>query len=258
MNKRWIALLLTGALTLGLCGCRDQMAETGEPSPGRELNPTTAPEKTRIEVYQETLERLLEERIGPDGQHWGDAELTDQDISENEFAVADADMDGELELIVRWTTTCVAGYRTMVYGYDEAREELVEKLWGTESCRFYNNRMAQVDSSHNQGPGGRFWPYTVMAYNAETGKYDDIASLDAWDFKLVPNPEYQKSVGVEGDEFIYYYSVYEDASDGSAYQDTIMTQTEYDTWYQETFGGAEEIKVDYQPLTEENIGKLGD
>lgn len=202
-------------------------------------------DKTPMAAYQQALLRLWKEHIDIDGSQISDDGWDFiQDVA---FALQDVDLDGKQELLVRYYRT------TRVYEYDVENKELVEELWGTESCRFYDNGLAQIDSSHNQGRGGRFWPYDVSKYNTQTGKYDDVASLDAWDFELVPDPEYQKSVGAGRDEFIYYYTALGDHEDGNTGEKTTMTQAEYDAWYQDTFGGAEEIEVDYQPLTRENI-----
>lgn len=246
-------MLLVGLMTVSLCACQGRTTgQIEQQSPNPELAQTPVPavetEKTTIEAYQEALWRLLEEHIDIDG-----SQISDDGwdfIQEVEFAVQDVDLDGRRELLVR----CYR--RTSVYGYNIESGEMVEELWGTKSCRFYDNGLVQIDSSHNQGKGGRFWPYNISMYNAQTGKYDDVASLDAWDFALVPNPEYQKEVGAEGDEFIYYYTALGDPSDGETREKRTMTQAEYDTWYEDHFGDAEEIEVAYQSLTASNIGNL--
>lgn len=251
MYKRWLTLMLAGLMTIRLCGCAERAVkdpkETPSPEPPQTPTPTPVVEtaKTSIEAYREALERLVKEHIDLDGsQISGDGWDFIQEVA---FALQDVDLDGAQELLVRYYRT------TQVCGYDAERGELVEKLRGTESCRFYDNGLVQIDSSHNQGRGGRFWPYCVSSYNKQTGKYDDIAWLDAWDFELVPAPEYQQAVGAGDDEFIYYYTV---PGTGEAREETTMTQAKYDAWYQDTFGGAEEIEVSYQPLTISNIGNL--
>lgn len=59
MKKGWFALLLAGALTLGLCGCRNQMAEKGEPLPSPEPAATATlelgPEDWEAEYYSCTV-----------------------------------------------------------------------------------------------------------------------------------------------------------------------------------------------------------
>lgn len=252
MDKKWIALLLAGMLTLSLCACREQTADRVERVPDPEATQTPTPtaerEKTPIEAYQEALWRLLDRHVDIDGNQISDDGW--DFIQPVKFAVRDVDLDGEQELLVQYYRT------TRVYGYDAKNGELVEKLWGTESCRFYDNGLVQIDSSHNQGRGGRFWPYNVSMYNPQTGKYDDVASLDAWDFELVPNPEYQKKVGAEGDEFIYYYTALGDPSDGENREETTMAQADYDAWYEEHFGDAQEIEINYWPMTVENIRQV--
>lgn len=246
MKMRWLAAILTVTLILGVCGCEKQPPETVEPTPvpTQTATPTPEPavERDALEVYQKTLERLLVEHIDVDGYQLQD-DAWDW-MGNVEFAIADVDMDGERELLV----CCYR--RTWVGGYDARSGELLEKLIGTESCRFYDNARVQIDSSHNQGPGGRFWPYTVEEYDPETGEYHNVGNVRAWDSELAPEG-YPKDADTEGTGFVYYIW----GTGGDGYQ-TPLPRSAYDAWYEELFGGAEEIEVNYQPLTQENIEKV--
>lgn len=198
-------------------------------------------EETPIEAYQQALWRLLEEHISLDGYHFRDDEW---DVEDFAFAISDVDMDGEAELIAQMDRN------TCVYGYERKQADLTLELVGGIRCRFYDNATAQLDSNHQtNGLAGRFWPYDATKYEEETGEYRSIGSVDAFDLEIMKEvgaeSVYPQEIDVEEAGFVYYVT-----RDG---KETAMTQSEYDAWYEGIFGGAEEIEVDYRPLTQENI-----
>ncbi len=116
--------------------------------------------------------------------------------------------------------------------------------------------MVQWDSSHQTNAlAGRFWPYDVEQYDARTDRYDHVGSVDAYDLetmkKVGAEGRYPKEVDAEGAGFVYYIT----DADGNG-SDTPVSQSDYQAWYDSLFGGAEELTIDYLPLTHENIDAL--
>lgn len=267
MNKRWRATLLAGLMTVSLCACHSDAIEQEtqipnlEPTPAATATPVAKTAKASLEGYQEALERLLEEHVAPDGY---EVRVNDQygdvgQIGELEFAIWDVDADGERELLIRNRTGPMASQHTRVYRYDVAKGTFVVEGSGTASCRFYNNGTMQNDLSHNQGYSRRFWPFVAYQYNAQTREYERIELVDAWELEYMKEAGMEESYPAEADPegvgFVYYF--WGDLADeqGDNWVDKIpkMSQTDYNAWYESVFGGAEEIEVDYQLLTRENI-----
>lgn len=248
--RRIFALFLALALALSLSACREN---TPEPTPSPTVEPIPTPESTVerdvLEVYQEALERLLTEHIDPERGYYED--YIWEDLGQIEFAVCDVDVDGEQELIMRHADTYMAEQYTAVYRYDGEMGELVAEFGGTASCRFYDNGTAQDDLSHNQGYSRRFWPFIAYEYNTQAKEYKRIQLVDAWELEFMKEAgmerDYPAEVDKEGVGFVYYF--WDDET-------RKMSQREYNAWYDSIFGGAKEIEVDYQPLTEENLKKV--
>ena len=265
MNKKRWAMLLVWGLALCLCACQNRTAGQTEQTPNPEPMQTPAQEaqtaKPLLEAYQEALERLLVDHLDPDGYevHVDDRYGDVGRIEELEFAIQDVDVDGERELLIRNSTGPMASQHTRVYCYNVACETFAVKGSGTASCRFYNNGTMQDDLSHNQGYSRRFWPFVAYEYNTRAREYKRMELVDAWELEYMREVGMEESYPAEADPegvgFVYYF--WGDVGDnwGDNWADKIpkMSQTEYDAWYGSIFGGAEEIKIDYRPLTRENI-----
>ena len=63
-------------------------------------------------------------------------------------------------------------------------------------------------SSHNQGLGGRFWPYTLYTYDAQTDTYRTEGRVDAWDWQIWENnPDFAPfpdELDTSGTGFLYF------------------------------------------------------
>lgn len=204
----------------------------------------------------------------PDGEAL--EHLSEEEAAKNRFALADVDGDGAEELIVCWTNACVAGMRGLVYGYDggELRLELSE----FPDLTFYGSGTVQAGWSHNQGWAGRFWPFTLYQYRPESGAYERIGDVDAWDNSCTEGDEalaaaFPREADADGDGLVYYILPGEwynrprfpedgsltgqlwgtDPVDGAALRDWVDTCT----------GGAESLDIPLQDLSEENIAALG-
>lgn len=256
-------LLLVCGLAFCLSACQNRMTGQTKQTPSPESTQVSMSgiqtEKPLLEAYREALERLLIEHIAPDGckvrvdEQYGYGDVVK--IEELEFAIQDVDMDGEWELLIRNSTGPMVSRHTGVYCYDVKQGIFASKGGGTASCRFYDNGTMQSDLSHNQGYSRRFWPFIAYEYDTQAREYKHIELVDAWDLEYMREVGMEESYPAEADPegvgFVYYFWV--DLGDNRTNQIPKMSQTEYNAWYESIFGGAEEIEVDYRPLTEENI-----
>lgn len=126
----------------------------------------------RREAYILTLENLYTNRIWPDGT---EVDLMG-DMSENVFAVYDVDGDGEDELIIKYTSSSMAGMIEAVYGYDSETGVLYQELREFPALTFYDNGFIRADASHNQSDDPEAWPYTMYQYKKDTNTYEEVGS----------------------------------------------------------------------------------
>jgi len=197
-------------------------------------------------AYRQALEDVLED--------WKTA-FPDEDLSKNRFAIFDVDGDGQEELILEHASAAAtAGLSTEVCGYVDG--ELVTKLSEFPDLTFYENGAVKAGWSHNQGLGGRVWPYTLYQYDAATDTYVRAGMVDAWD-KALRDTDYDGNpfpddVDADGDWLVYYImtgGMYErkDPVDGADHQ----------AWLDSYTGGALPMEIPYQALTAENVAALG-
>lgn len=225
-------------------------------------------DQARRLAYANVLEEALFNGVLPDGTglDWTSAE----DAAENEFAVCDVDGDGEEELILNWTNACMAGMQGLVYGYDG--ENLQLELSEFPALTFYGSGAVTADWSHNQGWAGRFWPFTLYQYNKESGVYELVGSVDAWDLSCTEDDEtlaaaFPTEADTDGDWLVYYLLTGQWSEKPRTPSDGILTgqlwetdpvdRAEVDAWLNAYTGGEDSIQVSFQKLTAENIADLG-
>ncbi len=205
--------------------------------------------ESALAAYREALTQLYEKLIFPSGIE-AEYQGISYDMSTNQFAVYDVDMDNRDELIILYTTSSMAGMSGRIYDYDETTDSLYLELIEFPSLKFYDNAMLEAGWSHSQGYAGAFWIYTLYTYDSENDTYQDILHTDAWDRALGEVDYYgntfPEEADVDGDGIVYYIlqiGEYE-------YHDPIDWD-EYETWHNETVGN--EIEVPYMNLTLENV-----
>lgn len=203
-------------------------------------------------AYADVLENLVQNLVFPDGT------ICDPlgNMTENLFSVYDIDNDGKEEMILLYSTTYMAGYAGYVFDYDGTDGSIRTQLLEFPDLIFYDNGAVMAGWSHNQGWGGRFWPYNLYQYDPDSDSYTMVGMVDAWDREISDNNEgftpFPTELDVSGTGFLYYiYSSAEefgnvDPVDASVYQ----------TWLNGYIGGASELKLTYQTMTEENIQNL--
>lgn len=180
-----------------------------------------------------------------------------EDLSTERFAIYDVNGDGNDELITQRNNTYVAGQVERVYDGDG--NVLLSEY---PLVVYYSNGYATAGWSHNQGVAGdKLWPYTLLRYDAEAGKYVDVASVDGWDRSIrdtylsydetvIPFPA---DVDKDGDGFVYYI-ITEDGGYAPVYGEP-MDYADYALWVAR-YQGANVIDVPYYPLTEKNIALI--
>lgn len=202
-------------------------------------------------AYANVLSSLLEGGLGPDGA-WP-VELAN-DPEANRFAVQDVDGDGQAELVLLYAASIYAGYTGTVLAYDGDTGAVRSELMEFPLLKFYQNGVVLAGCSHNQGWGGRFWPYNLHQYDAETDSYVYISSVDAWDRWISDNnegfPAFPTELDVSGTDFLYYIE-----HQGYHQTDPVDAQVYY-SWLNTYIGGSQELTLSYLPLTTENILRL--
>ncbi len=208
--------------------------------------------------YKHALENILYNMIFPDGYSIP-PENYDYEITENEFSVYDIDNDEEDELIFMFTESCMAGMFCCIYEYEDGGFNTQLSVF--PSCRFYDNGVIEVDSSHNQHfYNGDFWPYSLYYYNKETDSYDGIAFVEAYDKETIEavNEEfvsvgkepfnYPEEIDVSNYGFVYIVQ-YPDGHTAT------VDVSEYNAWHGSWVGDAEKLELPFMKLTQENIDK---
>lgn len=258
MKKQFTAALAL-LLTLSLFGCAQKApAETTTPTTAAQTEaPTTAPAETTeakdsaaLAAYREVLTQIRENSAWPDGTK---IELFDAAIDDEQFALADVDGDGELELLVSVSDTYVAGEREAVYSYDAASGQVKEEALSFPGCEYYPGLIKDL-SSHNQGYAGDvLWPYGINIYNAETGEYEYKYYVDAWCRALsetnYDGQTYPTDIDVDNDGYVYLIT------EGDTSK--ILNKTDYEAWEKAQFAGLTQIDISWQKLTAENVNAVG-
>lgn len=275
--KRFLLILCSVILLTG-CGNESIESSTSEiiPESTTEM-PTEIPtepeteevtETTRSNVYEKQTYREVLENIYYNCKfpHYDEPiKNYDLDISDNEFAVYDVDNDGRDELIFMFTHTYTAGMTGMIYDHN-SDGNIFEEFIEFPSLRFYDNGVIEANISHNQGPSGDFWPYTLYKYDNETDSYIEIASVWSLGRDIIerqkeeaekagyePYWEYPYEADTSNSGIVYIIILSDDEySSESHYVDI----TEYNAWHEQYIGGAELLELPFMKLTEENIENI--
>lgn len=230
-------------------------AETGS---GQAAAPgTLSPEeKAMYEAYAKVLEDVYFDQKFPGGTEAG-LQPENADISGNQFAVWDIDLDGKDELIISYTTTYMAGMMQAVYAYDSGTKEVREELMGFPLMTFYDNGIVEEQFSHNHGMAGdggadgNFWPYSLRRYDPGADAYVPVASVDAWSKRFKEKDQdgnpFPEEADKDGDGVVYYIM------EGDYYLVNPKDGEEYNQWRDSYLKGAMQLQVPYVNLTTDNI-----
>lgn len=247
---------------------QDPPAPENAPKPGASI--TAEEDEARRLAYGKALWDMYLLGLRPDGE---ELERSDGQgpAGGNRFALADVNGDGAEELIVCWDQACMAGMQGLIYTYDYPEDALRLLLLEFPSMTFYENGAVTADWSHNQGWAGRFWPYTLYQYSPESGVYEEIASVDAWDRSDTEGDPrlagaFPQEADADGDGLVYYILTGEWYNKPHASEeDNFATLwgagpvdgAALEAWLDSCTGGAEPLEIPYQPLVDVNIAALG-
>ena len=154
----------------------------------------------------------------------------------------------------------MAGQVEIVYGYDDASGELRCEVRECPGIVVYDNGTIECFWSHNQGLAGDFWPYNLYQYDAKSGKYVCVGSVDAWDKSLrdtdyegVPFPD---STDADSNGMIYYLLPPDWGGQYSAAK--IVDDAGYLQWRNSYLEGADFLDLSFVTLTAQNIAQVLD
>lgn len=217
------------------------------------LPESSQPEGTgRMAAYAAALEGIYVDHVFPDGRAC-DSTGGDE-MSQNKFAVADVDFDGEQELIIVYTTASMAGMGEYIYDYDPVSGKLREEFYEFPLVEYYDNGYIEAEASHNHGMApdlDDFWPYGLYRYEQESDTYVLLNLVDAWhrtyaekDYMGNPFPD---EIDEDGDGIVYYLM----SEDGET--EMYLDKTAYEQWRAQWLDGAKKLEIPYLSMTRENI-----
>ena len=199
-------------------------------------------------AYAAALNTLLYEHVFPDGQ------LYDPfvDGTGDQFALADLHGDGTEELILLATNSYTAGQAGYVLSWVEETGAVRIELCEHPRFTFWDNGYVQAWAAHNQGKAGDvLWPYTLYRYDEESGTYQSVAMVDAWD-RALGETYYDMTFPAETDTSgtgVVYYIMSPDSYDLSNPLDTADFR-DWEQWWQ---GEGRPVEMDWQELTADNL-----
>lgn len=261
--KKFLLILCSAIL---LTGCSEKNIESSTSEIVSESTTEVVTETATSDIYgKQTYREVLEDIYYNQKFPQCDEPLEnyDWDISGNEFAIYDIDNDDSDELIVMFTETAVAGMLGLVYDHNSDGNIVVE-LMAFPAMRFYDNGIIEVDISHNQGPSGDFWPYSLYQYDSKSDLYIKVATV--WSLGRDVIEEQNEVAEKAGREPYWEYPYKADTSNSgivynimlsdAEYSDEYVDVTKYNEWHEQYVGGAEMLELPFMKLTEENIKKI--
>ena len=252
-NKKAILALLL-ALTMLLCAAcsgGEEPAEEPAGEPAGEPAETEEPEVPDFteynalakESYLFCVEEFKQTKTLPNGREI-DVFGYGYDDWTNRYAIYDIDRDGKDELILRIADTDMASTGEFIYAYDEEGDALIEELWASPICNYYNDGLTITSYwSHGSGwaPDG-FWPFNAFVYDPETDVYEFIGFADACSLDLMTELEVQDQFPAEADEdgngIVYTLS---DESKGGSAGD--VDDSVYLEWVAPIFGDGSKVDL---------------
>lgn len=196
-------------------------------------------------AYAATLRNLLYSGILPDGSQTEDL----RGGAYSQFAVGDVDGDGKEELVLLYDSGVMASSVGYIIGYDAETGNIYIQLEEFPFFAFLENGNLKALSSHNQ-TYGEMWPYILYQYLPESDFYKLAGYAHAEDkatFEANGVPErYPDAADISGTGTVYYVG-------SNAWGTNPIDEADYLAWLEENHGNAQELEIEYLPLTEESI-----
>ncbi|MCR4665762.1 MAG: hypothetical protein K5657_00510 [Desulfovibrio sp.] len=211
----------------------------------------------RQEAFRTAAEAFVRNHVLPTGDSI-DKELLQGDFGENQLALADVDMDGKPELLVRFQSGPTFSMQEFVCGFDESRGEITIMYEGFPELEYFTNGCIKEKARRNRTAGGTFWPYTLICCDAKKGSCEEKGRVYGWSRKAYPtdprdDEPFPQKIDVTGDGFVYFISdPSRDESEDPAPVDTPV----YEAWVSGILGGADPLRITWVPATPEGIKAL--
>lgn len=156
--------------------------------------------------------------------------------------------DGTEELIIALTTTYMADMREEVYEYDPVTQKMRKELQEFPYVTYLDNGMIFSWWSHNQTYAEDFWPYNIYRYDRVSDEYLYMGCVTGWQKEFQPEG-YPDDVDVSGTGTVYSITY------GEEYTGE-YDQLQYDQFYEEIIGMANELELQWHLITEEDLNIL--
>ncbi len=205
-------------------------------------------------AYADVLKKIYDEHILPDGRTLEVDEFFGY-IDENSFAVEDVDGDSINELIFIWGTDAMAGMAEYVFKYDVENKTIVTELMEFPGIQYYENGMATVGWSHNQGHG-EMWPYNIYEYDAEVSEYKCVGYVESWNKEISETDFDGKAfpADIDTDNIGVVYRI----KYGTEYKEEYYSQADYDAFYEKVIAKNKKLDIRYFEFRYGYIEMLGE
>ncbi len=220
--------------------------------------PLQAQADARHDAYLKAAQAFVAQHRLPDGETIDKNDI-DGSFADNKMAICDVSGDGKPELILRFTTGPVASQMDYVCGFDEAAGKLIVENVGSPSSEYCTGGCIKEPASHNQGLGGKFWPYAVSRYDPAAGKYETLGNVDAWSRKDFPTHPFEngrpfpQDIDAVGDGYVYF--IYDKGYKGAKGMDTPVDTPVYQDWLKTRCPGTP-IKMAWVPASGKGLKAL--
>lgn len=251
-------ILMVGTIFTACSKADDPLAETSDDIIHEDSMDEI--EESYNQKYKEALMRIYKEQIDPVGDEM--EFFFEESISDNGFLIIDYDLDGTDELLINWSTCSTAGAGIRVYEWNSNKDAFTLDGMFSNSMTVYDNGVILDEFSHNQGLGRKLWPYNICEYDASTDSFFYVGYVDSWDKDIEEYSDWE----VDGYPEEYDDGYPEEYDDGSGTVYVInyknddyeyhYSKTDLDMFMDDLIGDANEIDLNFLPLTEENIESI--
>ena len=231
---------------------QNSSVQTGSADSSALTSPTLPPE--HLAVYtacQSALQKLDQQSLLPD----------DKSVKEKPgyYIIQDVDADGVEDLVLSWETSSSFGDQFYIYGYDRASDSFHVKWNQSVSVKLYDlgTILKPVPVNYGLSSTDTFYPYGFYQFHSEKKTYIFQGYVDAWQKSYLQvdyaGNSYPSKIDTENTGMVYCITY---CSEGTDYvNDYSYSQSQYDTFCQETFGT--QITPDNMiAFTPENIEKI--
>lgn len=239
-----LGICLAGIFSLCACGNANVIENNSD---NNKVELSQEQRTKMLDEYQFALQQISFEHVYPDGTDCG-FDSSFGFIEDNSFAIQDIDNDGIEELIIEFSTCCMAAMRETIYKYDFNTDTLKVIFDGYPLVTIYSNGVIANGWSHGTGfEDEDNWPYSLYVLNTQTGIYDIKFNVEIWVKSIVDNIDPEKfPKDIEG-ELCYI------VRDSNNENKRVMSSAEYEKWSADFFYDGSIININYKSLNEQNI-----